>query len=124
MPRRAEDKDIAVELAARIGARVRELRVALALTQDDLSEKLGMTPEALGRLERGVALPSFPTFMRLCGALETTPDALLRDEGGAAPARREIAQVERLAVLAAELTPQQQRVLLAVAREFRAGRVA
>ncbi len=43
-----------------------------------------MSPEAYARIERGQSLPSFPTFMRLCEVMETTPDAMLAVGDGAA----------------------------------------
>jgi len=80
VPRRPEDEALAVELARRIGERIRRLRILKGLTQAGLSELLGMSTEAYGRLERGFSLPSFPTFVRICSVLETSPDRLLEYE--------------------------------------------
>ena len=85
MPRREQDRDAAQRIASELGSRVRGLRRHRGWTQELASEKLGMSPEAYARIERGQSLPSFPTFMRLCEVMETTPDAMLaRQEGAAA----------------------------------------
>jgi len=77
VPRRREDEELATELAHRIGGRVRRLRQQLGFTQATISERLGMSAEAYGRIERGSSLPSFPTFVRVCEVLSTSPDLLL-----------------------------------------------
>ena len=77
MPRRAKDEREAKRLAKQLGMRVRQLRAAKLWTQAGASEKVGMSGEAYGRIERGLALPSYVTLLRLCVVLETTPDALL-----------------------------------------------
>ena len=42
----------------------RAARTALGLSQADVAEKLGLSLEFVGRIERGVALPSVPTLFR------------------------------------------------------------
>lgn len=66
MPRRSGDAAEAFEIAKIIGAQARRLRRWRGWTQAGMSERLGMTAEAYGRLERGMSLPSFPTFIRAC----------------------------------------------------------
>ena len=77
MPRRRKDEELATELAHRIGGRIRRLRQHRDFTQATLSERLGMSVEAYGRIGRGFSLPSFPTFFRICEVLSTSPDLLL-----------------------------------------------
>jgi transcriptional regulator with XRE-family HTH domain len=55
------------------------MRAKYRWTQDELSERIQLTSEAYARVERGHALPSFPTLLRLCAVLETRPDVLLVD---------------------------------------------
>lgn len=80
MPRKKEDRADAQRIAQRLGLRLRGMRKAGHRTQDDVSSAIGLTTEAYARIERGLSLPSFPTLMRLCTALETRPDVLLLDE--------------------------------------------
>ena len=64
-------------LAVTIGKSVRTARAALGLSQADVAEKLGLSLEFIGRIERGVALPSVPTLVSLATALGVSGDALL-----------------------------------------------
>ncbi len=123
MPRRAADREEANQIAERIGDRVRGARASLEITQEELSERIGITSEALGRIERAAALPSFPTFLRLCHAVGMSPSALLGEsqEGKVAPlapAHREQKGDRQLVRLLGRLDARQQRLLLAVSREL------
>lgn len=80
MPRKKEDRAQAQRIAQRLGSRLRGLRKTGHRTQDDVSTAIGLTTEAYARIERGLSLPSFPTLMRICTALETRPDLLLLEE--------------------------------------------
>ncbi len=77
MPIKSSDRDTADKLSQHIGQRVRQLRIAKGLTQRDLAIQIGMTVQAFARMERGLSLPSFPTFIRVCQLLDTTSDFLL-----------------------------------------------
>jgi transcriptional regulator with XRE-family HTH domain len=65
------------KLAATIGKSARAARVALGLSQADVAEKLGLSLEFVGRIERGVALPSVPTLVSLAAALAISSDMML-----------------------------------------------
>jgi len=65
------------KLAKRIGRAVRDARAALDFSQADAAEALGISTEFYGRLERGVALPSVPTLVRLAEVLGVSADVLL-----------------------------------------------
>ena len=86
MPRRSQDKPQADKLAIRMGESLRHLRLARGSTQADLAELAGVSLDAYARVERGQALPSFPTLMRLCELLDVSPDALLVKHDVDAPA--------------------------------------
>ena len=70
-----------------LGKRTRGLRKERGLTQAALAEHLGVTQEYLGKIERGLASPSFPLLLALAEALGAEPADLLHSgPGGSAPA--------------------------------------
>ncbi len=66
------------KLATTIGKSARTARTALGLSQADVAEKLGLSLEFVGRIERGVALPSVPTLVSLAKVLGVSSDAWSR----------------------------------------------
>lgn len=67
------------EVNVRIGARVREARERLSMTQEQLAEKLDCSPQFVSDLERGVVGLSIPTLKGLCLALGVSSDSILFD---------------------------------------------
>jgi transcriptional regulator with XRE-family HTH domain len=63
-----------------LGARLRELRRARALTQEELAEKAGVSPSTIVDIERGKHEPQIRTLRKLARALDTTPDKLVLGE--------------------------------------------
>ena len=59
-----------------IGKRIANRRHTLGLTQAELAEHAGMSATYTGNIERG-AKCSIETLMKLCQALDVTPDFLL-----------------------------------------------
>jgi transcriptional regulator with XRE-family HTH domain len=70
-------KQRAQKLARTIGARVRRIRESLGITQDEASERIGITVEYYARIERGKSLPSLLTFAQIAVALDVSADALI-----------------------------------------------
>lgn len=68
---------VRTELAIQIGKVARAARLKLKLTQEDIAERVGLTPEVHGRLERGDMLPSTPTLTKICIALGLSADAVV-----------------------------------------------
>lgn len=58
------------------GRRLREYRHARNLTQEKLSELVGVSFQHIGMLERGKRSPSMEMLISLCYALDCTCDAL------------------------------------------------
>lgn len=52
-----------------LGARVKEIRKVRGLSQDKLSEKVGIDAKHLSRIEVGGSFPSLDTLAKLAGAL-------------------------------------------------------
>lgn len=62
-----------------IGKRLRTIRQKKGYTQEQLSERAGISSQHCSGIECGSAKVSLPALMRLCNALETTPDEILMD---------------------------------------------
>jgi transcriptional regulator with XRE-family HTH domain len=52
-----------------LGARIKELRKAKGLSQEELSEKVGIDSKHLSRIEVGKSYPSIDTLERIANAL-------------------------------------------------------
>ena len=61
------------------GRQLQTIRIEHHMTQEDLAERSGLSAHYIGNLEQGVRTPSSIALMRLCHALGTTPDTLLKD---------------------------------------------
>jgi transcriptional regulator with XRE-family HTH domain len=59
-----------MELQTIFGANVRNHRKAKGLTQEALAERVDVSMETIGKIERGVAAPTFATAEKLAAALE------------------------------------------------------
>ncbi len=75
------------KLAQLVGEAARAARGRARLTQADVAERLGITVEVYGRMERGTVLPSVPTLRHLCEVLAVSADELLGLREGARPPR-------------------------------------
>lgn len=60
-----------------MGRRMANRRRTLNLKQSQVSERCGVNDNYISNIERAVSIPSLDVFLRLCEALETTPDAVL-----------------------------------------------
>jgi transcriptional regulator with XRE-family HTH domain len=57
--------------------RLRELREAAGLTQQQLAERAGLHPFSVAKLEQGVQEPTWPTVLDLAGALGVSVGAFV-----------------------------------------------
>lgn len=64
------------------GARLAESRRHCGFTQEELSGRLGVTPQALSKWERGSSFPDLAMLTEICEQLETSADYLLGVAGG------------------------------------------
>lgn len=113
--------------ANELGAAAREVRLQRGLTQAEVAERIGIAMEVYGRIERGVLLPSLPTFLGICHVLEADPRALLGlMSPGRSPGMRQTAEdpphVRRLTRLARELREDEVIALQGVAKVMLSGR--
>ncbi|MGY2087265.1 helix-turn-helix domain-containing protein [Nocardia gipuzkoensis] len=70
------------ELLAEFGRRVRKLREAAGLSQEDLADAAHVHRTYLGSVERGERNVSLINIHRIALALSTDPGKLLSSEGG------------------------------------------
>lgn len=66
-----------------IGQRIRKVRKAHSLSQEELAEKIGISVTHMSHIETGNTKLSLPVFVDLAAALEIRTDELLYDETAA-----------------------------------------
>jgi len=71
MPPRRRSRPRSPELAA-LGEAIRQLRLGVGLSQEQLAEQADTDLSQVGGIERGVRNPSYETLVRLALALGTT----------------------------------------------------
>lgn len=74
---------------ADIGQRIKAKRIEKGLTQEKLSELVGIGPSHMSHIESGSTVPSFEVFITLLNALDCSADELLCREILAAKAHRD-----------------------------------
>ena len=64
-----------------IGQRIRKIRKARNISQEELAEKIGISTTHMSHIETGNTKLSLPVFVNLAAALEVPADDLLSDNG-------------------------------------------
>lgn len=64
-----------------IGSNIRTARMRADLTQEKMSEMIGVTPQYLSDLERGLVGTSVSTLVRICTTLNVSADFILFGSG-------------------------------------------
>ncbi|SHE54202.1 Helix-turn-helix domain-containing protein [Tissierella praeacuta DSM 18095] len=62
-----------------IGKRIQNRREELGMKQEELAERVSLSPNYMSAIERGVKIPRLETFIRIANALEVSTDILLED---------------------------------------------
>lgn len=62
-----------------IGARISLFRSRANMTQTELAQKLGCTPQHISAIERGIKTPKLDTFAAIANILHVQPNLLLQD---------------------------------------------
>ncbi len=68
-----------LEAVAKIGERLKNLRIRRALTQEELAAAAGIGKNTVNRLERDLTEPRPPTLRKLAQALGVDPAELVGD---------------------------------------------
>ena len=87
-----ERKEINIE----VGRRVRRAREAAGLTQERFAELIGVSPQNVSCVERGLAGVSLTVLRRMCQILRVSSDALLLDRPGGGDAEALARRLEQL----------------------------
>ncbi|WP_043585534.1 helix-turn-helix domain-containing protein [Geminisphaera colitermitum] len=69
------------QIILRLGAVIRECRVALDLTQEELAEKADLSTNYIGNLERGEQEPSVTALVKVAAGLGITASSLIAQAG-------------------------------------------
>ncbi len=64
------------------GSRLAESRRSCGMTQEEMANRLGVTPQAVSKWERGTSTPDLEMLYELCNLLGTSADYLLGTGGG------------------------------------------
>ena len=62
-----------------IGQKIKEKRLEKAWSQEQLAEKVNLTPIYIGMIERGEKLPRLETFINIINILNVSADEVLAD---------------------------------------------
>ena len=62
-----------------MGERIQIAREERTMTQRDLAETIGCTPQHISAIERGAKTPTLETFVAIANALRIPADVLLQD---------------------------------------------
>lgn len=60
-----------------LGHCLKDARKSAGFTQEKLAEKVGMSPAAISKIERGLTLPSLDNFIGIVNALGISADEIL-----------------------------------------------
>lgn len=75
------------------GKRLRSVRKAATLTQEEAAERASLNPKYSGQIERGEKRPSFDAIVSLARALQVSPSVFFRldrEEGDEKAVRRNL----------------------------------
>ena len=68
-----------IKIQSYLGSQLRVFRDMRGLSQIELAERINVSKETIGKVERGAAAPSFRTLDKLCRELRISPRSLFPD---------------------------------------------
>ena len=96
------------------GDRIKALRTRLGMSQSELGAKVGVKTPAIYKYENGLVVNlKRSTIEKLANALDTTPSYLLGFEEEKPTPDSESGQASEISLLIDQLTPEQQKLILA-----------
>ena len=91
-----EGREWIVDLKEMIGSRIQEIRNKKGMTQDQLSEKVGISSKYLSSIERGKENPTLNTILKMARSLDVKPDEFFTHLEIEDPAKRKSIIIEML----------------------------
>ena len=79
---------VQTRVQVRFGSRVRQLRLAAEMTQEDLGHRCGLFRTYMSRIETGAANPTLTMIHALAGSLRVPVSALFEDDAAPKAPRR------------------------------------
>ncbi len=98
-----------------IGQKIRKVRKSRGLSQEELSEKIGISTTHMSHIETGNTKLSLSVLVDIASALEVRTDELLFDAG---PAQR-TAAIEEIAHILEECSTQQVHIIEDIVRALK-----
>ena len=91
-----EGRETILDLKEMIGSRIQEIRNKKGITQDQLSEKVGISSKYLSSIERGKENPTLNTILKLAQSLDVKLDEFFTHLEIEDPAKRKSMIIEML----------------------------
>ena len=66
-------------MAKDISKRIRDLRKAMKLTQSQFAEMVNLSEDSIGKIERGVSVPTVDTLSKIADGLKITLSEVLEE---------------------------------------------
>ncbi|MBR4758535.1 MAG: helix-turn-helix transcriptional regulator [Lachnospiraceae bacterium] len=98
-----------------IGARIRQARKAMKLSQNELAEMVSISPSHMSDIENGKKIVKLDIFMRLTEALQVSADWLLRTD---VPQVASI-HTQELSTILGDCTPSEAQSIIKMAKEMK-----
>jgi len=98
-----------------LGRRIRDERLLLRLTIEQLAEKVDKSTNYIGQIERNDGKPSLETVVDIANALGTTVDALLKDS---LEAEKRDCLAQEISALLSSLDDRGKRFILDVVKRY------
>lgn len=95
-----------------VGQRIKEVREAKGLTQEDLADIVDLSPTHVSVIERGLKVAKLDTFVAIANALDVSADVLLID----VVAQSTNGATNELAEIIAKLPVKEKRKILKVVK--------
>ena len=101
------------ELARRLGAAIAQRREKVGLTQEQVSEMLGIGNQAVSRMERGAVMPTMKRVFEFSGLFQCGADELIL-----AASDREADQAAVIASVIANVPPRKRDAFMAIVKQL------
>ncbi len=101
------------ELARRLGAAIAQRRERVGLTQEQVSEMLGIGNQAVSRMERGAVMPTMKRVFEFSGLFRCGADELIL-----AASDREADQAAVIASIIASVPPRKREALVSIMKQL------